>query len=274
MSFLIANIFSTHKCLFLGIYTPAEIPIMTSTTSSITTEKITKFSSSTSSNFNEVFLPPAMEPYNNIQSQTAAPVAQKPQVPQKQAPAASPKPYQSAPQVYVPKQPPQIVKTSPPTISPGPVKTASPRNDTISPRSGVSASSVTPGILKKQLQLDAAVPIPPCGSIQSPITVGSRSGGKSPVPIFNTSPAPFGFPALSIQTPETIAQAAPSPLTPLVPALQNPKPLPFIVSTPLPQYTSSYNTAARPFGQTKDFYRPIQMDSVKKLFPPVVYTDF
>lgn len=141
----------------------------------------------------------------------------------------------------------------------------------------MNASPVTPGILKKQILLDAAVPVPPGGIIpsSSPVPAG-RSGGRSPVPFYNTTPAPFGasFPALSVQTPETVAQLAPA-ATPLVPHLQNPKPLPLIFSTPLPNYTSSYNNAARPFGELKDFYRPINMDSVShKLVPPVVYTDF
>lgn len=187
-------------------------------------------------------------------------------------------PHQTAAQSFTPRPQTPVAKT-PPAVSPAPVKQhqmPSPRHDAFSPRSGLNASPVTPGILKKQIQLDAAVPVPPGGvvpSSQSPIPVG-KSGGKSPVPIFNTSPAPFGFPALSIQTPETIAQLAPSP-TPLVPHLQNPKPLPLIVSTPLPCYSSSYNNAARPFNEFKDFYRPINMDSVHhKLVPPVVYTDF
>jgi hypothetical protein len=153
----------------------------------------------------------------------------------------------------------------------------SPRNDLVANRTGFNASPVTPGILKKQIQLDAAVPVMPGSAVPSPATVGGgRSGAKSPLPmpIYNTPPAPYGFPALSIQTPETIAQQAPA-ATPLVPHLQNPKPLPLIVSTPLPSYSSSYNNAARPFGQVKDYYRPINMDSVHhKLVPPVVYTDF
>lgn len=218
-----------------------------------------------------------------------APVTQKPAKPYQAAPQSFvplpqqaapqsyvPLPQQTAPQCFTPKPQTPVVKT-PPAVSPAPMKQQmSPRNDAVSPRSGLNASPVTPGILKKQILLDAAVPVPPGGvvpSSQSPIPIG-RSGGKSPVPFFNTSPAPFGFPALSIQTPETIAQLAPSP-TPLVPHLQNPKPLPLIVSTPLPCYSSSYNNAARPFNEFKDFYRPINMDSVHhKLVPPVVYTDF
>lgn len=278
--------FHTIFCssLFLGIYTPPEIPIGSSTTSSITSETVTKFSSSTSSSVNEVSLPPQSVPLSF--SQAAEPAVPAPAQPANQKPVqkvnqkqAQPKPYQSAPQSFVPKPqpPPQVMKAGPPTASPTPIKCQipSPRNDAVSPRSGLNASPVTPGILKKQIQLDAAVPVPPGSAVpsQSPIPAG-RSGGKSPVPIYNTSPAPFGFQALSIQTPETIAQLAPSP-TPLVPHLQNPKPLPLIISTPLPSYSSSYNNAARPFNEFKDFYRPINMDSVNhKLIPPVVYTDF
>jgi hypothetical protein len=141
----------------------------------------------------------------------------------------------------------------------------------------MNASPVTPGILKKQIQLDAAVPLMPGGIIPSASSTSiGRSGGKSPVPFLNTAPAPFGFPALSVQTPETIAQVAPA-ATPLVPPLGNPNcmPLPVILNTPLPCYSSSYNNAARPFNEFKDYYRPINMDSVNhKLVPPVVYTDF
>lgn len=213
------------------------------------------------------------------------------QKPVQQAPQAQAKPYQGAQpylgaqpyqgaqpyhgqqQSFVPKPQTPVVKT--PAVSPGP-RVQIPRNEAVSPRSGLNSSAVSPAIFKKQIQLDAAVPVPPGAAVptqSSPVPYG-RAGGKSPVPIFNTAPAPFGFPALSVQTPETIAQVAPA-TTPLVPHLQNPKPLPLIISTPLPHYTSSYNNAARPFGETKDFYRPINMDSVShKLVPPVVYTDF
>lgn len=223
-------------------------------------------------------------------SQSSAPVAQAPaqpayQKPVQQVPQSNqgPQPYPGAqghqsyqnPQQSAPKPQTPVVKT--PTISPAPVKAQipSPRSEAVSPRSGLNSSSVSPAIFKKQIQLDAAVPVPPGVAVPTqsgPVPIG-RSG-KSPVPIFNTAPAPFGFPALSVQTPETIAQIAPA-ATPLVPHLQNPKPLPLIISTPLPSYSSSYNNAARPFGETKDFYRPINMDSVNhKLVPPVVYTDF
>ena len=165
---------------------------------------------------------------------------------------------------------------TPPAVSPAPIRNsmASPRNDVGSQRTGFNASPVTPGILKKQIQLDAAVPVMPGTTVPSQSPAGGRSGGKSPMPIYNTPPAPYGYPALSIQTAETIALQSPA-ATPMVPHLQNPKPLPFIVNTPIPSYSSSYNNAARPFGQVKDFYRPINMDSVHhKLIPPVVYTDF
>jgi len=171
----------------------------------------------------------------------------------------------------------QYVSKTPPAVSPARAKTPTPRFD--SPRSGLNASPVTPGILKKQILLDAAVPIPPGGVVPSShdstaSSLHNFSGGKSPVPFINTSAAPFGFqalPPLSVQTPETIAQVAPAQ-TPLVPPLQ--KPLPLIVNTPMPHYSSSYNNAARPFGELKDYYRPIHMDSGKKLLPPVIYTDF
>lgn len=174
---------------------------------------------------------------------------------------------------------PQIVKTLPQTMSP---KSPIQRNDAISPRSGMNASPVTPGILKMQIKLDAAVPVPPGTVVNgngnaNPNALGtngrSSTGGKSPVPFLNTAPAPFGFPALSVQTPETIAQLAPSP-SPLVPQYQNPKPLPLITNTEIPNYSSNYNTAARPFGQCKDYYRPIHMEEAKKMHPPVIYTDF
>lgn len=242
-----------------------------SSTSSITSEKISKFSSTTTSNFNEVSLPQQSAPLSFLQAPAPAAVAQAPI--QKPVQQAQPKPYQSGPQSFLPKPQPQVVIQPPKAATK--MQIPSPRNDAMSPRSGVNASSVSPSILKKQIQLDAAVPVAPGDVVpgQSPVPY-SRGSGRSPVPIFNTAPAPFGFPALSIQTPETIAQVAPA-ATPMVPYLQDPKPLPLIISTPLPNYTSSYNNAARPFNEFKDFYRPINMDSVShKLVPPVVYTDF
>lgn len=269
----------------------------------MTSEQTSKFSSTTTStSFNDVSLPSQSAPLSF--QQAPAPIVLHQQQQQQsqqqhqqqkslyqQKPASQQqkpvqqmqqqKPYQSAQQNFAPKPQTPVMKT-PPAVSPAPMRQmASPRHDAVSPRSGFNASPVTPGILKKQIQLDAAVPIMPGSGVpcQSP-ALGGRSGGKSPVPIYNTPPAPFGFPALSIQTPETIAQHAP-PATPLVPHLQNPKPLPLIISTPLPCYSSSYNNAARPFGEIhsgvnpKDFYRPINMDTVHhKLVPPVVYTDF
>lgn len=250
---------------------------MSSTTSSITSEKISKFSSSaTSSNFNEVSLPQQTAPLNFAQSPAPAVAPAKSPAPaQKPMQQAQSKPYQTTPHSFVPKAHQQFNQ---PQKAPPKVQIPSPRSEGFSPRSagGVNASAVSPSIFKKQLQLDAAVPVPPGEVVpgHSPLTVPRSAGGKSPVPIFNTAPAPFGFPALSVQTPETIAQIAPA-ATPLVPHLQDPKPLPLIISTPLPNYTSSYNNAARPFNEFKDFYRPINMDSVShKLIPPVVYTDF
>jgi hypothetical protein len=154
------------------------------------------------------------------------------------------------------------------------VHTPTPRSANASPRPGAfNASPVTAGILKKQIQLDAAVPVMPGMLSPSPSTLG-RSGGKSPVPFINTAPAPFGVcPGLSVQTPQSIAEVAPS--TALVPPFSSQPALPLIVSTPLPQYNSTYNTTARPFNQFKDYYRPVNMDSVNHpLVPPVVYTDF
>jgi hypothetical protein len=171
-----------------------------------------------------------------------------------------------------------MVKTAPVTaISPAPMKPMTPVSVTSS-RSSYNASPVTPGILKKQMQLDAAVPIPPGGIVLSQSPVSSiRMGAKSPVPFINTAPAPYApqFPALSVQTPETISQIAPFE-TPLVPPLADPahQPLPLIVNTPLPKYSSCYNNAARPFNEFKDYYRPIHMEEGKKLLPPLIYTDF
>ncbi|CRL07265.1 CLUMA_CG020244, isoform B [Clunio marinus] len=263
---------------FDRIYTPPEIPVISSTTTtSMTTEHVSNFSSTTtSSNFKEISLPQQSIPLSF--SQVPQPIAAAPEPvkkPVQPVQQAQPKPYQNSMQNYGAK--PQS-QQKPMAIAPVVQKTKiiSSKSETMSQRTGLNASTVTTGILKKQIQLDAAVPVPPGAAVpaQSPITIGGKSGGKSPVPIFNTSPAPFGFPALSVQTPETIAQTAPAP-TPMVPHLQTPKPLPLIVSTPLPNYTSSYNNAARPFNEFKDFYRPINMDNLSsKLVPPVVYTDF
>jgi hypothetical protein len=318
-----------------GVFTPPEIPVVSSTSSSIVSnEKISKFSSSsTSTNFQEVFSSES----SNFKQESSAPAFLQQQPPvqlQMQPPAqllnTQPKPYQSAPQSFPPTKPqtpvqqpfkpqqlnkpwqspkpqppaPTFVnkpqppvqkpqtpvqfapKVIPPTASPAlPLsKPATPRFDNVSPRSGIVAS---PSIKKMQNAVDFAVPIPPGGviaSAQSPIPgQGSNSnrlslsGAKSPIPFMNTAPAPYGsqFPAMSVQTPETIAQIAPAS-TPLVPPLPDPinKPLPLIVSTQIPKYNNSYNNAARPFNEFRDYYRPIHMDSSKKLLPPLIYTDF
>jgi len=283
-----------------GAFTPPELPLISSTASSIASnEKITKFSSSTSSttkSFQEVFSSDSSfkEETNFMQQQQQQPLLQK------QPPAQIlNQSYQSAPQSFPPNKPQPPIqqqqkpwqspksqtsvsfaqKATPPTASPVLIpKPATPRNDV--PRNGFAAS---PSIKKMQVAVEFAVPIPPNGvipSAQSPAP-GSRniysSGLKSPVPFINTTAAPFGakFPAMSVQTPETIAQVAPA-ATPLVPPLYDPisKPLPLIVSTPLPKYSTSYNNAARPFNEFKDYYRPINMDSSKKMLPPLIYTDF
>ncbi len=204
----------------------------------------------------------------------------KPQTP---TPAFVPKPQTPTP-AFAPQTPVQYApKATPPTASPAPPisKPATPRFDTVSPRGGAIAS---PSIKKMQTAVDFAVPIPPGGviaSAQSPIPgqgMSNRlSGAKSPIPFMNTTPAPYSsqFPAMSVQTPETIAQNPPA-FNPLVPPLTDPinKPLPLIVSTQIPKYDNSYNNAARPFNEFKDYYVPIHMDSTKKLLPPLVYTDF
>lgn len=268
-------------------------PDLTSMTSSFSSENVTKFSSSTTttSNIGDVSLPPLQQPLgisnfeqSQQQQQQQQQVQQmqyqqqqqqfKPvqkQVPVKQVPQTPPKPaYQNMPQQQPKPQTPVMKPMSPGAELKAPTTPVS-RSENVSPRSGYSAGSVTPGILKKQIQLDAAVPVMP--GCPSPINVG-RMNGKSPVPFINTAPAPFGVcPGLSVQTPQSIAEVAPS--TALVPPLQNPPPLPLIVNTPLPQYNSTYNNSARPFTQFKDFYRPVNMDSVNhKLVPPVIYTDF
>lgn len=271
-------------------------PDLTSMTSSYTSssEKVTKFSSSssttTTSNINEVSLPPLQQPFGiQQQEQQQQPAQPKPtqkpvqkQVPVKQVPQTPLKPvYQNVPQQQQQQQqhkPQTPVMKTPPSMMMSPVSelkapTPASRSGNASPRSGYSSGSVTPGILKKQIQLDAAVPVMP----GCPSPVMNNAGilnGKSPVPFINTAPAPFGVcPGLSVQTPQTIAEFAPS--TAHVPPLQNPPPLPLIVNTPLPQFNSTYNNSARPFTQFKDFYRPVNMDSVNhKLVPPVIYTDF
>lgn len=237
------------------------------------------------------------KPYQNA-SQSFPPAKPQTPVQQQNKPWQSPKP-QTPVQSFVPKpqipvqkpqtpvQKPQTpvqfaAKVIPPTASPAPMsKPTTPRFDNVSPRSGIVAS---PSIKKMQTAVDFAVPIPPGGviaSAQSPIPGqgpnNRLNGAKSPVPFINTAPAPYSsqFPAMSVQTPETIAQNAPAS-TPLVPPLPDPinKPLPLIVSTQIPKYNNSYNNAARPFSEFKDYYRPIHMDSSKKLLPPLIYTDF
>lgn len=203
-------------------------------------------------------------------SQSFPPKKTQPYIQEQQNPWQSPK--SKTPISFAPK-------STPPTASPVLLsKPATPRNDI--PRNGFAAS---PSIKKMQLAVEYAVPIPPNGvipSAQSPVP-GSRniysSGVKSPVPFINTAATPFGahFPVMSVQTPETIAQVAPL-TTPLVPPLYDSisKPLPLIVSTPLPKYITSYNNAARPFNEFKDYYRPINMDSSEKMLSPLIYTDF
>lgn len=274
---------------------------MSSTTSSIASnEKITKFSSATSSttkSFQEVFSsdssfreesniiqqqqqqqqpllqkqPPAQilnQSYHNAAPQSFPPNKIQMPVQQQQKPWQGPKPQ--TPVSFA-------NKATPPTASPVLIpKPATPRNDVS--RNGFAS----PSIKKMQVAVEYAVPIPPNGvipSAQSPVQHRNiySSGVKSPVPFINTAAAPFSaqFPAMSVQTPETIAQVAPTS-TPLVPPLYDPihKPLPLIVSTPLPKYSTSYNNAARPFNEFKDYYRPINMDSSKKMLPPLIYTDF
>ncbi|KAL7019693.1 hypothetical protein ACKWTF_011212 [Chironomus riparius] len=221
-------------------------------------------------------------PQTVVKPQTPTPVV-KPQTP---TPVVKP---QTPTPVVKPQTPTPVVKPQTPVafpvqttpfqmaISPAPMKPMTPVSMPSS-RSSYNASPVTPGILKKQMQLDAAVPVPPGGIILSQSPVSSiRMGAKSPVPFINTAPAPYApqFPALSVQTPETIAQIAPAE-TPLVPPLYDPahQPLPLIVNTPLPKYSSCYNNAARPFNEFKDFYRPIHMEEGKKMLPPLIYTDF
>ncbi|KAG5673134.1 hypothetical protein PVAND_003206 [Polypedilum vanderplanki] len=295
------------------MFVAPEIPASFSTTSSVTSEKFSKFSSTTSTSFQDVFSSESTNFKQEQQSavkqpQQSAPAPFKPQQQQQFAPVqqTTPKPYQPAGQSFPPLKPqtpvsfnkpqtpvsfnktqtPVNVAPSPkpqqqaPAVSPAPTKPLTPISIP-SPRSGLNASPVTPGILKKQIQLDAAVPVPPGGVVgnsQSPVpSYNGRLSGKSPVPFVNTAPAPFNpqFPPLSVQTPETIAQIAPNE-TPLVPPLRNPAeiPMPLIVSTPLPKYSNCYNNAARPFNEFKDYYKPIHMEEGKKLLPPLIYTDF
>lgn len=174
---------------------------------------------------------------------------------QQQQPAKSPIP---APQTH--QFQPKVIGTAP-----------SPKM-----RAGLNASPVTPGILKKQMQVDAAVPRMP-GAASPQVAKTPIPAAKSPVPFLNTTPSPFGLQNAGIQTPDTLAQLAPiSPAPASLPRnMQTPKPLPLIVSTPIPKYTNNYNLAAAGFGVQKDsIYRSIIMDGSKKLVPPVVYTDF
>jgi hypothetical protein len=279
-----------------GIFTPPEIPVYSH--SSSTTEKYTKFTSQTSTTTQSGPVPfpnetPAFSPaVKPAPAQQLPPQQQQQQ--QQQQPAFVPKPQaqqkpiqNSIPQSFPPKSPVQFNQApavapqqfQPKVCSPANVGVSAPPK--ISPplskqRAGLNASPVTPGILKKQIQLDAAVPIPPgSGIAPSAGQSAGLSGTKSPVPIFNTTPAPFGFPAGSIQTPETVAQLAPiSPAPSPMPRSASTKPLPLIVSTPIPKFTSNYNLAAAGWGASKDVYRSVQMQNVKKLVPPTVYTDF
>jgi hypothetical protein len=185
----------------------------------------------------------------------------------------------SVPQSFPPKSPVQFNQTLPGQAKYQPAPTGGVCSKNSAPpkqRAGLNASPVTPGILKKQIQVDAAVP----RMLSSPSV---NTGKKSPVPIFNTTPTPFGYPGgLGIQTPDTVAHLAPISPAPLAPspipktgtgAL---KPLPVIVNTPIPKFTSNYNLAASGWGvpTNRDYYKSIQMQGGKKLIPPTVYTDF
>lgn len=309
-----------NKIVFLGIFTPPEIPVISSTTSSITSsEKVSKFSSTTSTSFQDTFSSELttgtpivlhqqqQSPAQIIQPQQPAQALFKPQQQQKQQQfvpiqQSAQKPFGGAcsfppakPQTPVNFSKPQtpvnlpkqqtpvsfdkpIQQQQPLAVSPAPMKSLTPISMASSPRSNLNASPVTPGIKKKQMQLNAAVPVPPGGIIPSHSPVPNHHMiGKSPVPFINTAPAPYSaqFPAMSVQTPETIAQIAPAE-TPLVPPLKDPAhiPAPIIVNTPLPKYSTCYNNAARPFNEFKDYYRPIHMEEGKKLLPPLIYTDF
>ena len=186
-----------------------------------------------------------------------------------------------AAQTFPPKQVPvQVVKqtpyqnASPPTAAAQSTKISPAMSESSVPRSGLNASPVTPGIHKKHVQLNAAVPIPPYGTngnnSKSPVQFS-----KSPVPFVNTTPTPFGFPLGQISTPETVAQT-PIRLDPLVPKYSAQKPLPLITPTVIPHYDNNYNLAARGWGVCPDYYRPVILSEAAglKLVPPQTYTDF
>lgn len=269
---------------------PPELPAVGSTTSysSSSSEKITKsFSSSTKETFSSdtqaISLPPLQAaPIQLYQSPTPAqqPQSFPPPKQQQQAPQQT-FPPKSASQSFLPKQVPvQVVKqassyqnASPPTVVAQSTK-ISPAMSESSVRSGLNASPVTPGIHKKHVQLNAAVPIPPYGTngnhSKSPVQFS-----KSPVPFVNTTPTPFGFPLGQISTPETVAQT-PIRVDPLVPKYSAQKPLPLIVPTTIPHYDNNYNLAARGWGVCPDYYRPVILSEAAglKLIPPQTYTDF
>lgn len=190
--------------------------------------------------------PPPKSPLHMIQ----APSQQMSSVHFNQVPPQQMQPIQT--QQFNPK----IVGTAPSKMSPSLNKQ----------RAGLNASPVTPGILKKQIQVDAAVPRMP-GST----TPVSKQPAKSPVPFMNTTAVPFGYQSAgSIQTAESLAQLAPISPAPAY----NPKPMPLIVSTPIPKFSNNFNLSASGFGVHRDYYRPTHMNEGKKLVAPVVYTDF
>ena len=223
--------------------------------------------------------PPKQAPQSFVPKPAAQSFSPKPQ-------AQSYSPNQAA-QTFPPKQVPvQVVKqmpyqnASPPTAVAQSTKISSPGDSMLNqPRSGLNASPVTPGIHKKHVQLNAAVPVPPYNGTngnnsKSPVQFMNP---KSPVPFLNTTPTPFGYPPVvgTISTPESVAQT-PIKLDPLVPKYSAQKPLPLIVSTPIPHYDNNYNLAARGWGVCPDYYRPVILteQAGKKLIPPQVYTDF
>ncbi|CAO1441247.1 unnamed protein product [Diamesa serratosioi] len=225
-----------------GMFNVPELPIMSTSTSSFTSENMSKYSSNQCvSELPAQTVPLTFAPaqqqsapqQNNLQqNQTQQQFNQYQQTSSSSVTSMTSKTYQqtsssSSSSTTAKTFMPQIVKTLPQTMSP---KSPIQRNDAVSSRSGMNASPVTPGILKMQIKLDAAVPVPP--------------GGLAPPP----------------------SQCEPQ--------FQNPIPLPLITSTEIPNYSSNYNTAARPFGQCKDYYRPIHMEEAKKMHPPVIYTDF